>query len=43
MSKVTIVNYGDDSRKKLINGVNQLADAVVSKMNMEFPKVLKMV
>jgi len=29
MSKVTIVNYGDDSRKKLINGVNQLADAVV--------------
>jgi hypothetical protein len=28
MSKVTIVNYGDDSRKKLINGVNQLADAV---------------
>ena len=30
MSKVTIVNYGDDSRKKLINGVNQLADAVVT-------------
>jgi len=29
MSKVTIVNYGDDSRKKLIDGVNQLADAVV--------------
>ena len=30
MSKVTIVNYGDDSRKKLIDGVNQLADAVVT-------------
>ena len=30
MSKVTIVNYGDDSRKKLISGVNQLADAVVT-------------
>jgi len=30
MNKVTIVNYGDDSRKKLINGVNQLADAVVT-------------
>jgi chaperonin GroEL len=30
MSKATIVNYGDDSRKKLINGVNQLADAVVT-------------
>lgn len=28
MSKVTIVNYGDDSRKKLIDGVNQLADAL---------------
>ena len=30
MSKITIVNYGDDSRKKLIDGVNQLADAVVT-------------
>jgi len=30
MSKVTIVNYGDDSRKKLISGVNKLADAVVT-------------
>ena len=30
MSKTTIVNYGDDSRKKLIDGVNQLADAVVT-------------
>ena len=30
MSKVTIVNYGDDSRKKLINGVNQLANAVAT-------------
>ena len=30
MNKVTIVNYGDDSRKKLISGVNQLADAVVT-------------
>ena len=30
MSKATIVNYGDDSRKKLIDGVNQLADAVVT-------------
>jgi len=30
MNKVTIVNYGDDSRKKLIDGVNQLADAVVT-------------
>ena len=30
MSKVTIINYGDDSRKKLIDGVNQLADAVVT-------------
>jgi len=30
MSKITIVNYGDDSRKKLISGVNQLADAVVT-------------
>ena len=30
MSKVTIVNYGDDSRKKLISGVNQLTDAVVT-------------
>ncbi len=30
MSKVTIVNYGDDSRKKLVDGVNQLADAVVA-------------
>ena len=30
MSKVTIVDYGDDSRKKLIDGVNQLADAVVT-------------
>ena len=30
MSKVTIVNYGDNSRKKLIDGVNQLADAVVT-------------
>jgi len=30
MSKVTIVNYGDDSRKKLVEGVNQLADAVVT-------------
>ena len=30
MSKVTIVNYGDDSRKMLIDGVNQLADAVVT-------------
>jgi chaperonin GroEL len=30
MSKVTIVNYGDDSRNKLIKGVNQLADAVVT-------------
>lgn len=28
MSK--IINYGDDSRKKLINGINQLADAVVT-------------
>ena len=28
MKKVTIVNYGDDSRKKLISGVNQLTDAV---------------
>ena len=27
MSKV--INYGDDSRKKLIKGINQLADAVV--------------
>jgi chaperonin GroEL len=27
MSKV--INYGDDSRKKLISGINQLADAVV--------------
>jgi chaperonin GroEL len=25
-----IINYGDDSRKKLINGINQLADAVVT-------------
>ena len=30
MSKVTIVNYGDDSRKKLIKGVDKLADAVVT-------------
>ena len=30
MNKVTIVNYGDDSRKKLISGVNKLADAVVT-------------
>ncbi len=30
MSKTTIVNYGDDSRKKLVDGVNQLADAVVA-------------
>jgi chaperonin GroEL len=30
MSKITIVNYGDDSRKKLIKGVNQLADAVIT-------------
>ena len=30
MNKITIVNYGDDSRKKLIKGVNQLADAVVT-------------
>ena len=30
MSKITIVNYGDDCRKKLIDGVNQLADAVVT-------------
>ena len=28
MSK--IINYGDDSRKKLIKGINQLADAVVT-------------
>ena len=28
MNKITIVNYGDDSRKKLISGVNQLTDAV---------------
>lgn len=28
MSKV--INYGDDSRKKLIEGINQLADAVVT-------------
>jgi chaperonin GroEL len=28
MSK--IINYGDDSRKKLIDGINQLADAVVT-------------
>ena len=28
MSKV--INYGDDSRKKLIGGINQLADAVVT-------------
>ena len=28
MSKV--INYGDDSRKKLIKGINQLADAVVT-------------
>ena len=28
MSKV--INYGDDSRKKLISGINQLADAVVT-------------
>jgi chaperonin GroEL len=28
MSKV--INYGDDSRKKLIDGINQLADAVVT-------------
>ena len=28
MSK--IINYGDDSRKKLIEGINQLADAVVT-------------
>ena len=27
MSK--IINYGDDSRKKLINGINQLADSVI--------------
>jgi len=30
MNKVTIINYGDNSRKKLIDGVNQLADAVVT-------------
>src|SRR5210317_281269 len=28
MSK--IINYGDDSRKKLIKGINQLSDAVVT-------------
>ena len=27
MSK--IINYGDDSRKKLIDGINQLADSVI--------------